>query len=829
MKKSVSLIIAVIMAFSVVSAAMAESSETAYVTELTFSQNFESYAAESSQNTVVEIGDSREKALVIHRTDTSVDNIEKLVLDTAITQDIVELEFKLLPRETDGEKAEAYIQLFQGSSSARLNVKISCDNGDLTKYRIKVGSKEVIGKEDLYHLPKNFEDDGDNFTKENFNNIKMVMHRVNVDGATNSDLSKFYVYLNGELKGTYTFAEIGTGGIGYTYGKQVELVRIYQYRYDTGNPLDEVIYFDDIIVKGKTEVEYIPSELSMNFEAAMNYSEATPNLVVSNGTDSMYLEQNYRLSLVNAEDDTDITELSMSAAVKSDDGKATFSFNEEVNVNPGWYFADVQRYISGEIKGSGKQQKIYIATTEQLEALPGDFSQLPETEVEAQALVEYYLPCFLTEEEINTLLPKEDGALTQQAINNLGFITAYFKNSTVDYSEISDVQEDFLKAKGYLELKNAQSQEEIRTVLERGNYLTEYAESEVFIENEDAFFIHFETKRIDNENPLVSDEKINAALRYAMAMTSINAAERSGIEAIVGEYNEDVFGLDLSKVTSDNSDSLYSNLYNKAYTKVEDIRTDWNEALSDIPEEPVTPPELEEEDFTSGGSSSGKPSGGGSSGGGGGFFGGGSSNSVTVKKDDEELAPKIEPVEAAPSEDEKKELTDVYSHWAEEAISALYKEGIVTGYEDNTFRPEKTLTRAEFVVMLGRILPDTDSKEIAFSDVNDTDWFCKDVKKAVSYGIVQGADGKFMPYDYITREQLAVMIYRALKIEGASGNAAFSDYAEVSDYAKDAVNYLSANGIISGYEDNTIRPKNNTSRAEAAKLLYGLLNELTQD
>lgn len=825
--KILSILVAVTFVLGVAPSVMAEgesASETAQISQIKYTYDFEDYTVQSSQNAVVNIGESDDFALNLHRSTTTTDNTESIALDTPITQDIVELELKMLPRETNGERAEAYIQLMQGASNARLNVKVSCDNGDLNRYRVRVGSKEVISKTDLYHLPKNSEDDDGNFTDEKFNRIKFVMHRVVVDSVINNDLSTFDVYLNDELKGTYTFTEIGTGGIGYTAGKQIESIKFYQYPFDQGQPLDEEIYFDDITIKGKSVVEYTPAELEMNFEASMNYADRA-SLVISNGTDSMYLEQKLSLSLINAEDESDITSVAETDAVKADDNTATFSFNEEVDVTPGWYYADVQRYIGGEQKGSGKKQKIYVATAEQLEALPGDFSELPESDKEAQDLIEYYLPCFLTEEEINTLLPEEDGVPTQQALDNLSFITAYFKYSSIVYTEIADVQNDFLKAKGCLELKNAQTQSDVRTVLEKGNYLAEYREDKVFISNEEEFFTHFETKRTDRDNPLISDEKIVAALRYSMAMTSLNAAERSGIEGVVGNFNDDIFGLDLTEVTADNADTLYSALYNKSYITLEDVRVDWEEAVSDLPDESVTPPEFEEEDFPASGSGSG----GGSSGlsGGGGSFSGG----ITSKNEDKEiLTPKVEPVETPVVSEIEKSLSDIKGHWAEEAIAALHEDGIITGFEDDTFRPEGTLTRAEFITMLCRMLPDIEiENDIVFSDVKDTDWFSENVKKAVSYGIIKGTDGKFMPYDCITREQLATIIYRTLKAENAENNVSFSDMNEVSDYAKDAISYLAAEGIISGYEDNTIRPKNNTSRAEAAKLLYGLINVLEKN
>ncbi len=559
----------------------------------------------------------------------------------------------------------------------------------------------------------------------------------------------------------------------------------------------------------------------MNFVASMDYT-GDASLVI-NGTDSQYLEQSYEVNLINAEDETDITEVAVIDADKNDNGEVVFSCNTAVSVNPGWYILSVQRLVSGESKGNEKSCKIYIATTEQLLSLPGDFSELPQNNTEAQELIRYYLPCFLTEEEIIELLPEENGTLTQKANENLAFITSYFKEKNAIYTEINEVHTEFLKAKGYLELKNAETTQEIIATLENGNYLADYSENPVYIEYNEEFYTHFETKRTDNENPLVSDEKIEKALRYAMAMTSLNNAERSGIEGIVEEYNEDVFGLNLEKVNEENKDSLYSSLYNKSYTDIDAVLSDWEEAVNSIPETPELPPELEEEEKHPSGGSSGGSSGGG---GGGGSFGG----SISKKDKDDVLAPKIEPTDVVieeKTEETEIKLTDISGHWAEKEITALCEKGYITGFEDNTFRPGNKITRAELVTILGRILPDADSEsEIEFSDVKENDWYYASVKKAVNLGITQGADGKFMPNDYITREQLAVMVYRAVKTDEKTETISFEDADTVSEYAKDAVAYLYDSGIITGYEDNTFRPQNPVTRAEAAKILYGLFAEI---
>ena len=115
----------------------------------------------------------------------------------------------------------------------------------------------------------------------------------------------------------------------------------------------------------------------------------------------------------------------------------------------------------------------------------------------------------------------------------------------------------------------------------------------------------------------------------------------------------------------------------------------------------------------------------------------------------------------------------------------------------------------------------------AFGDVSDKDWFAPYIKAAVDNGIVSGqSDDKFGVGENITRQDMAVILANALKYldkttEG-TGNS-FKDASDVSDYAVNAVDTLSAAGIINGYEDGTFQPLNSANRAEAAKVIYGFL------
>lgn len=167
--------------------------------------------------------------------------------------------------------------------------------------------------------------------------------------------------------------------------------------------------------------------------------------------------------------------------------------------------------------------------------------------------------------------------------------------------------------------------------------------------------------------------------------------------------------------------------------------------------------------------------------------------------------------------------------WAYEFIESLTADGVVSGDEQKNFRPGDNVSRQEFVKMLLLAL-DVDLSGAAdpgFYDVTDSDWSYSYIAKAVELGIVTGvSEAEFDKNSPITREDMAVMCTRALKSIGdytePGEGAVFGDIQDVSDYAASAVAAMSERGVINGYDDNTFRPKNNATRAEAAKIIYML-------
>ena len=185
-----------------------------------------------------------------------------------------------------------------------------------------------------------------------------------------------------------------------------------------------------------------------------------------------------------------------------------------------------------------------------------------------------------------------------------------------------------------------------------------------------------------------------------------------------------------------------------------------------------------------------------------------------------------EVVTPTPEVDEKEVLkNDVKNHWAEKEVSALIDLGIVTGDENKKLNLSNEVTRAEFATMIVKALDlKTEDTDCDFNDVNASDWYYQTVAICNANGIIQGSDSKFRPNDKITREEMAVILYRCLgdKFKTES-KGDFADNDVVSSWAVDAVGNISAAGLIKGYEDGTFKPTNSLKRAEAMVVIYRLL------
>ena len=162
--------------------------------------------------------------------------------------------------------------------------------------------------------------------------------------------------------------------------------------------------------------------------------------------------------------------------------------------------------------------------------------------------------------------------------------------------------------------------------------------------------------------------------------------------------------------------------------------------------------------------------------------------------------------------------------WAKDYIYALLEKGVISKSDDNKFNPDSLIKREEFIKMVVVGLGIFDENATTdLNDINGNEWFAGYVASAQKAGIISGRDdGSFGVGDNIKREEMATILYRALGMEKTEA-AEFSDDSDISDYAKDAVYSMKDSGFITGFPDNTFRPKENSTKAQAAKILYMMM------
>ncbi|CAK4852139.1 unnamed protein product [Aphanomyces euteiches] len=166
--------------------------------------------------------------------------------------------------------------------------------------------------------------------------------------------------------------------------------------------------------------------------------------------------------------------------------------------------------------------------------------------------------------------------------------------------------------------------------------------------------------------------------------------------------------------------------------------------------------------------------------------------------------------------------SDIKSHWAETQITAWVDKGIIKGYEDGSFKPDNTITRAEFMALINRSFGFTEVAAISFSDVAASNWAYAEAAKAVKAGYITGyADGTIGASKAISRQEVAVIVDRLLGLTNTESQAAsFSDSASIALWAKGPVDAAVAKGILKGYaEDNSFKPSKSITRAEAVVTL----------
>ncbi len=202
-------------------------------------------------------------------------------------------------------------------------------------------------------------------------------------------------------------------------------------------------------------------------------------------------------------------------------------------------------------------------------------------------------------------------------------------------------------------------------------------------------------------------------------------------------------------------------------------------------------------------------------------------------------------------------FTDIKGHWAERTINSLADKGVVHGISENEFNPDGTVTRAEFLKMaLGAAdIEDTEFRAGECLDVTESDWYGPCVQSALDKGLLPEAmiedfsaeivetedgskavySGAFAAKTPIKREEMAYIaqsVYQYSMDEDSMCDMSepvdlyFVDITSISYWALDGVRHAYANGIVFGMEDDTFRPQETATRAQAAAIINNMLSRM---
>ncbi|MGO4545335.1 S-layer homology domain-containing protein [Paenibacillus sp. 2TAB23] len=177
-------------------------------------------------------------------------------------------------------------------------------------------------------------------------------------------------------------------------------------------------------------------------------------------------------------------------------------------------------------------------------------------------------------------------------------------------------------------------------------------------------------------------------------------------------------------------------------------------------------------------------------------------------------------------------LNDITGHWAETAIRKAVELGFVSGYADGSFRPNRQITRSEFVVMLARSLklPSNSEDQRLPADFNQVpDWAKPAVKSAYAAGIVTGyEDGNFRGDRNLTRTEAVMMLARAFGLEPKTTGLTTRDFVDagaIPAYAQGTIKAAAEAGLVVGKGGRQFDPLHHASRAETVALILSFMQK----
>ncbi len=169
---------------------------------------------------------------------------------------------------------------------------------------------------------------------------------------------------------------------------------------------------------------------------------------------------------------------------------------------------------------------------------------------------------------------------------------------------------------------------------------------------------------------------------------------------------------------------------------------------------------------------------------------------------------------------------DTANHWAAESIDFVVSRNLFKGTSETTFSPDETMTRAMIVTVLYRMEGEPEAGTAAFNDINGNAYYVKALAWAAENGIITGTgNGKFEPNRAVTREEMVTMLYRYANLADVhtadsqvTPITGFGDYAKISQWALEAMEWAHEEGLIKGKTSQTLAPEATATRAEVATI-----------
>jgi Lipase (class 3)./Listeria-Bacteroides repeat domain (List_Bact_rpt)./S-layer homology domain. len=169
--------------------------------------------------------------------------------------------------------------------------------------------------------------------------------------------------------------------------------------------------------------------------------------------------------------------------------------------------------------------------------------------------------------------------------------------------------------------------------------------------------------------------------------------------------------------------------------------------------------------------------------------------------------------------------SDIIGHWAEKEIKDLIDKKIIIGYEDGTVKPNGIITQAEIITLINRILKFTEKSDINFENIALNEWYAEEYLIAKQAGYLTENDYiKIDPNNPAVREDIALLLFRALGFREVDNEFKFNDHSSISSYALIAIYTLNSYGFFIGNENKDFLPQKDITRAEIFTVISRIIN-----